>query len=120
MNKRASLKLIRVGVFDTVQKAQRAIVDLLAAGFRKDELAVICSNKYKDRYFSNVPTSGPGSTHATEGAVVGGVTGAAIGGLLLAASAIATGGATLLIAGPALVGGSALAGSFTGIMATRG
>src|SRR5262245_11694078 len=113
-------KPIRVGVYSTVPQADQAVRNLLAAGFRKDELAVICSDEYKEQFFRNVPTPEPSGSHTPEGIVAGGVIGATIGGLLLAASAIVTGGATLLIAGPALIGGGAIAGSFTGAMVARG
>ena len=113
-------KPVRVGVFSTVAAADHAVHHLLAAGFRKEELAVICSDKYKEQFFREVPTPGPSGSHTAEGIVAGGVVGAAIGGLMLVASALATGGAALLVAGPALIGGGAITGSFTGAMVARG
>jgi hypothetical protein len=113
-------KPFRVGVFDTVDQADRAVRNLLAAGFRKDQLSVMCSDKHKEQFFHNVPNPEPAGTHAGEAVVAGSLIGATIGGLALAASALVTGGATVLIYGPFLVGGAALAGSFTGAMMTRG
>lgn len=52
--------------------------------------------------------------------MAGGLIGAAIGGLALAATAITAGGALLLASGTVLVGGGALAGTFVGAMSTRG
>ena len=34
---------IRVGVFENVEQADAAVSDLLAAGFTKEEITVICS-----------------------------------------------------------------------------
>jgi len=113
-------KPFRVGVFDTVAHADRAVHNLLAAGFRKDQMAVMCSDKYKEQFFQNLPTPEQAGSHTPGGVVVGGVVGATIGGLLLAATALTTGGATLLAAGTVLIGGGAFAGSFTGAMMTRG
>ncbi|MGL4553216.1 MAG: hypothetical protein ACRC33_18785 [Gemmataceae bacterium] len=44
----------RVGVFRTVDQADRALQDLRAAGFADDELAVVCSNETKQKHFENV------------------------------------------------------------------
>jgi hypothetical protein len=113
-------KPFRVGVFDTVAHADRAVRNLLAAGFKKSQLAVMCSDKYKEDFFHNLPTPEQAGSHTAGGVMVGGVVGATIGGLLLAATAVTTGGATLLAYGTVLIGGGAFAGSFTGAMMTRG
>jgi hypothetical protein len=120
MNKQQNNKPIRVGVYSTIAEADRVVGDLLAAGFRKEELAVLCSDKYKEDFFRDVPTPEPSGSHTVAGVLTGGGVGAAVGGMLLAASALATGGTTLLVAGAALVGAGALAGSFTGAMVARG
>jgi hypothetical protein len=113
-------KPVRVGVFSTVPRADRAVKHLLAAGFSKDELAVICSDKYKEQFFRDVPTPEPAGSHTAEGIVAGGIVGATVGGLVLAVTTLVTGGAALLVAGPALIGGGAITGSFTGAMVARG
>jgi hypothetical protein len=113
-------KPVRVAVFDTVAQADRAVRRLLDAGFKKDELAVVCSDEHKEAFFRDLPTPEPGASYTPEAIGVGSAVGASIGGLALAATAIATGGAGLLAAGTILVGGGALAGAFTGAMATRG
>ncbi len=113
-------KPFRVGVFDTVAHADRAVHNLLAAGFSKEQMTVMCSDKYKEQFFDNLPTPEQAGSHTPVAVATGGLIGATIGGLLLAATAISTGGATLLAAGTVLVGGGAIAGSFTGAMATRG
>ncbi len=113
-------KPVRVGVYDTVPEAEQAVHRLLNAGFSRDQLAVICSDKYKEAIFrGEVPTPAPDGTYTPEAIVAGGLIGAALGGVALAATTLATGGAGL-IAGTALVGGGAFAGTFTGAMMTRG
>jgi hypothetical protein len=111
---------VRVGIFKTVAGADRAIRGLLQRGFAREQLSVICSDEHKERLFRSLPHPDIPGSNTVEGIATGGVVGAAIGGLALAATAVATGGAMLLTVGPLLVAGGALAGSFTGAMATRG
>jgi hypothetical protein len=113
-------KPFRVGVFRTVGQADRAVRKLLDAGFTKDQLAVVCSDKHREQFFHDLPTPDPAGSHTPEGIAAGGAVGATIGGLALAAVTAATGGVGLLAAGTVLVGGGALAGAFTGAMMTRG
>lgn len=113
-------KPIRVGVFTKVSRAEQAVQHLLAAGFPKKDLAVICSDKHKERFFSYVPTPEASNMKPAESVIAGGAIGAALSGLAVVATTLATGGIALLIAGPALVGAGALAGSFTGLMVARG
>jgi hypothetical protein len=103
-----------------VGQADRAVHNLLAAGFSKDELAVICSDEYKEQFFKDLPTPEPSGTYTPQGIVAGGAVGA-IGGLaIVTAAAAATGGLALLATAPLLMGGGALVGSFAGAMAMRG
>src|SRR5262245_23127194 len=113
-------KPYRVGIFDTVAEADQAVRMLLGAGFHKDQLAVICSDKYKEQYFQDLSTPEPAGAYTPPAIVVGGAVGATIGGLALAAVTVATGGVGLLAAGTVLVGGGAIAGAFTGTMIARG
>ena len=111
---------IRAGFFGTVAAADRAVRNLLAAGFTKDELAVICPEKFKDQFMPNVPQAEEPGTSAAEGMAAGGVFGATLGGLALAAAAIGTGGLALVPAAAVLVGGGALAGTFSGLVMADG
>lgn len=114
-------KPVRVGVYDTVDEAEQAVHRLLDAGFTRKQLAVICSDKLKEEVFRReVPTPEPAGTHTPEAILAGGLVGATIGSLALAVTALFTGGAGILAAGTALIGGGAFAGSFTGAMMTRG
>ena len=113
-------KPVRIAVYDTVDQAERAVRELRAAGFTHDEISVLCSDEHKLAHFHDVQTPAQAGSHTAAGILTGGAVGAAVGGLALAASAIMTGGASLLIGGGALIAGGALAGSFTGAMASRG
>ena len=79
----------RAGAFDTVAKADRAIRWLLASGFSKDQLAVVCPARFKDHFHPAVPQAE--AAEAGSAIVRGGAVGATLGGLALAATAI-TGG----------------------------
>jgi len=120
MNTQAVEKPVRVGVFSTVAQADRAVHALQRAGFSKDQLAVVCSNEAKKEHFSDLQTPPTGASYTPPAIVTGGLLGATIGGLVLGATSLVTGGASLLAAGTVLIGGGAIAGSFTGAMATRG
>jgi len=120
MMQTATEQPIRVGFFDSVAKAEEAVTRLLAAGFAKHQLAVICPPPFADQFKLNVPRAPQPGAHAAEAVVEGGAVGAAIGGIVLVATAIATGGAGLLLAGPVLVGGGALAGGFSNLILVDG
>jgi hypothetical protein len=107
----------RAEAFDTVAKADQAVRGLLAAGFTRDQITVVCPAKFKDQCFYATPDS-----EAPKGAVEtiarGGAAGAALGGLALAA-AVLTGGLSVPAAA-LLVGGSALAGGLSNLIVSRG
>lgn len=111
---------VRVGVFAKVQNAEKAVSDLLAAGFTREQITVICSNKHKEALFGDLADQVQGTRETPEAIVTGGVVGATLGGMALAVTAVMTGGASILAAGAVLIGGGAIAGSFTGAMMTRG
>ena len=120
MTVQATDKPVRIALYDTVPEADRAVRDLLAAGFTHDEISVLCSDRHKTAHFHTVQTPAPAGSHTAAGIVTGGAVGAAVGGLALAASAVMTGGVSLLVAGGAMIAGGALVGTFTGAMASRG
>jgi hypothetical protein len=83
---------------------------------------IICSYEHKEDLFrqEHLRTHRASYADYTPGAIpTGAAVGAAIGGVALAATAVVTGGASLLTAATVLVGGGALAGSFAGAMMTR-
>ena len=111
---------IRVGVFDSVEKACRAVHNLLAAGFTKEQITVICSDKHRERLFKEFEHQDPAGTTTPEKAIAGGAIGATLGGLAAVIAAIATGGIVFLIAGGIAVLGGGAAGGVIGAMMSRG
>lgn len=109
---------IRVGGFESVSKVELVVRRLLAAGYAKDELVVICPAKYQDQLSSDVPQTETPETGTGQVLATGGAAGAALGGIALIATVL-TGG----IAGPAaavLIGGGAIAGGFSNLIVSKG
>ena len=109
----------RAGAFDTVAQADRAIRNLLAAGFSKDQLAVICPAKFKDHFLPDAPQAEAPTADAAGTLAVGGAMGATLGGLALAATVI-TGGVAGVMTAVVLIGGGAFAGGFSNLIVSKG
>jgi hypothetical protein len=108
-----------VGFFSTPAQADQAVRQLLAAGFTKDQLGVICPQNCAAQFAPGIRRAERPGSHAVEAIVEGGAAGAVIGGIALAATVV-TGGIGLLAAIPVLVGGGAIAGSFSGLILSDG
>jgi hypothetical protein len=108
------------GVFTNVEDATQAVHDLLAAGFTREHITVVCSDDTKERYFREFEHQDPAGTYTPTAAVVGGTIGAAVGGLSVMAAAVATGGVALWAAGPITAWAGGVAGGLVGAMMTRG
>jgi len=113
-------KPVRTELYDTIAEAERAVENLQRAGFSKERIGVMCSEKCMDRFFPELPHRVQSGTPPGTSAAAGGAIGATIGGLTLAATSLLTGGVPLLAAGMVLIGGGAIAGTFAGTMATFG
>lgn len=111
---------VRAGVFRGRRAAHAAVDALLAAGFRREQITVICSDETKEREFREFEHQQPAGANTPGAAVAGSSIGAAVGGLAASAAGIAAGGVPLLIVGGAglLTGG--VLGGFLGAMLTRG
>jgi hypothetical protein len=109
-----------VAAFDTVAQADRAIRRLLAAGLSKDQLAVICPAKFKDHFGPQVPQAEAPSADAGGALAMGGALGATLGGLALAATVITGGVAGVMAGAVVLIGGGAIAGGFSNLIASKG
>jgi len=108
------------GVFDSIDSARQAVRGLLASGFSKDQITVLCSDQTKEQYFSEFDHEQPAGTHTATAAVVGGTIGAALGGLAVVASAAVTGSLTLWAAGPITAWAGGVGGGLVGAMMSRG
>jgi len=113
-------KSFRAGSFNDRAKAENALNRLQEAGFTHAELAVICPENLQGNFAPGIERAELPGSHAVEAILEGGAAGAALGGLTLAATAIATGGIGLIPAIPVLIGGGALAGGFSGLIVADG
>jgi hypothetical protein len=114
---------IRAGVFSTLGAAHAAVDRLLAAGFSREQITVICSDETKERQFREFEHQQPAGAHTPAAAAAGSAAGATIGGLAAGAAGlaagVATGGLPLVAVGAGLLTGGVL-GGFLGAMMTRG
>ena len=108
----------RVGTFDTVARADRAIHRLLAAGLSKDQLVVICPAKFQDHFLPEAPKADTPNADAETALATGGAIGATLGGLALAATVL-TGGLGA-VAAAVFIGGGAVAGAFSNLIISQG
>lgn len=110
-------KTVRAGVFSDIRKADAAVAGLVAAGFPKDRITVICPRCSDERYQEYCQRE-PAGTKTGKAAALGGAIGSVLGGLGALTGVVLTGGTALLAVGPLLIGGGA--GSFIGAMMSRG
>jgi len=108
------------GFFSELNEADRAISALLAAGFTQEELGVVCPERFREHFPPEIWRAEAASTYAPATIAQGGAVGAALGGLALAVTAVATGGASLLPGALVLVGGGAIAGGFSNLIIADG
>ena len=111
---------IRVGVFDRSQEADQAVAELLAAGFAKEQITVICSEGAVQRHFQQFEHQDPAGTNTPAAALAGSALGATLGGLAAAAGAMTFGGVALLVTGGIALWGGGVVGGLVGAMMTRG
>jgi hypothetical protein len=111
---------VAVGLFDHIQAADRVVSDLMAAGFRRDEISVVAA---KDENSPNIgPVTGTDTEeHAGTGAVMGGIAGLFVGMVALAIPGIGPALAVgPLAAGLAGAGVGAAAGGMIGALTEMG
>lgn len=109
---------VRAAVFDTIPQADAVVDQLLAGGFSKDQITVICSDETKERHFREFDQQEPAGSHTESAVEAGAVAGAALGGFAALVGVTATGGLGLVAAGGLLALG--ITGPFVGAMMTRG
>jgi hypothetical protein len=110
----------RTGIYSTIPAADRVVEKLLAAGFRKEQISVVCSNAAVERHFKAFHHQDPAGEHTPAMAAAGGAIGAALGGLTAVGAAIATGGVALVAAGGLALVTGGVVGGLVGAMMTRG
>jgi hypothetical protein len=119
MNAQADGRPIRVGVFDTTGQAGEAVDGLLAAGFTRDQISVICSDEVKEEFFEDFPHPKLPEERLPVAVATGATIGAAAGGLTTLGLVTAA-GVAIAAPGPLLLAWGAVAGGFIGAMMTRG
>jgi len=110
---------IRIGVFEEVEAAEQAVSGLVAAGFHRDQISVLCSDEAKERHFRLFEHEDPAGAHSAEAAAVGGLCGGLLGALV-SIGVTTTAGLSLVAAGPSFLFGGAIVGGLIGAMQTRG
>ena len=111
----------RAGAFSNLLSADRAVERLLAAGFPKEQITVLCTNEAKESHFSQLGYESPADLDIPRRGLAGASIGAAVGGLVAIAVGAATGAVPLIIAGAAgIAGGSAMGGFLGAIMNGEG
>ena len=93
-------------VFGTVAAAGRAADELVAAGFRRDDISILMSDETHGKHFKVAE-----STHVTEGAAAGAAAGGALGAI--AAALVATG--TVVVPPLGIFAAGPLVAALTGI-----
>lgn len=111
---------IRAGLYKTLEAADRAIRELLNAGFTIEQVTVVCSDKYKESHFKQFEHQDPAGTHTGASALAGGAIGATLGGLAAVIGFAATGGVGLLVAGGIAAWTGGVFGGLVGAMMSRG
>src|SRR5438067_11080304 len=111
---------IRAAVYSTVAETKDAVSRLLAAGFTKDQITVICSDDTKERYFRDFEHQEKAGANTPAAAATGGAIGATLGSLATGAVGLAIGGVPLIVAGGIGLMAGAVWGGFIGAMLTRG
>lgn len=107
-----------IGVFDRPETAAHVVNELLHAGFRKEEISVLCSDETKEIYFKDFEHEQPAGSHNDEALNTAGLAGVSLGGAAILTSVLTSTGVALVIAGA--FAGVAAAGTFIALMMTRG
>jgi phage tail tape-measure protein len=111
---------IRAAVLSTVDQTRDAVSRLLAAGFTREQITVICSDDTKERYFREFEHQESAGSNTPAAAAAGGAIGASLGSVATGALGLAIGGVPLLVAGGIGLMAGAVWGGFIGAMMTRG
>jgi len=103
-----------------VATTEQAIRQLIAAGFSKDQITVICSDEGKEKYFTEFEHQEPAGANTQEAIATGSSIGAALGALSTGAVGFAIGGLPLIVIGGIGLMAGGMFGAFVGAMMTRG
>ncbi len=113
-------KPIRAAIFTGIQETDKAVKNLLAAGFTKEEITVVCSDDTKERYFREYEHQDQAGRNVPVAAGIGGAVGMTLFGLTAVAAGLITGGAAFVVAGGTGMWTGTVVGGLVGAMMTRG
>lgn len=116
----ASRRPVRVATFGTVPEAAHAVQGLLDAGFPKEHVSVVCSDRVKEAFFKEYEHDRPAGATTAAAAGTGAILGGLAAGLVATTVVVATGGLGLVVVGPMFAGTGALVGTLVGAMVSRG
>lgn len=114
---------IRAGVFENESSANAVVGDLLALGFRKENIRVVSKHASVEGHADNdVEELSASGAHTRKSVLWGSSIGGVSAGLIAVITTSTSSGAGLIIAGSLLaaVVGGALVGGFIGSMMSRG
>lgn len=110
---------IRVGVFESIPQAEKAVLGLRAAGFRREQISVLCSDRPTERHFREFEHEEPAGFYTPWALAGGAATGACVGATAGLAISLLAGNAALLSIGIVAAAAGAAIGGFIGSMLTR-
>jgi len=116
----ANQKPIRAAIFTEIAETDRAVKNLLDAGFSKEEITVVCSDETKERYFREYEHQDQAGRNVPVAAGIGGAVGLTLFGLTAVAAGLVTGGAAFVVAGGTGMWTGSVVGGLVGAMMTRG
>ena len=111
---------IRGGVFDSIDQADHAVAGLLAAGFRNEQISVLCSDRQTEHHFQKYEHEEPAGYYTPQALAAGGIAGAVLAVTTAVAVVTATGTDGILTIGIIAALAGAVVGAFVGAMLTRG
>ncbi len=110
---------IRAGVFHEVDQVRQVTERLLAAGFTKEQITVVCSDQEKEQHFRDYEHQEPAGYYTLGAIAAGAISGATICGmfgLIIVLATSATGGVAIV---PLVAVTGAVVGGFVGAMLTQ-
>jgi hypothetical protein len=112
-------KPVRVGVVPTIDEADRLVQQLLDAGFPREKVTVICSDRAIAEHFREFHHLQPPGAKAPKAVLWGGEVGAALGSVATIAG-LAAGGLEYLTVAPVIIPAGAVFGGMVGAMIEEG
>ncbi len=111
---------LRVGIFSAIEKAEMAVTRLLQAGFTRDDITVVCSNRDIEAHFREFEHQEPAGFYTPRAVATGAGIGVAVG-LVVGAGLLAfTRDFGFVAMGCIAVGACAVVGGLCSAMLTRG